>query len=179
MGVIESPDVYKNKVDTAPLCWARGCRGCCPESTPQLSESWLYRRDTHPACQSAWDKNIQNHDTGHVVHISLTPQTQPECQRLTPLWWSGQCLWPRGSNWWRGPCRTESCPRCPADAAGSLSACGPGWWSSPAASGDSRTKTGWRPFQDGSENGRSDEALTPQNKDASKHLLVWTSQLCF
>ncbi len=82
-----------------------------------------------------------------VIVIEPVRQSKMKGQSLTPLWWSCRCLWPRGSNWWRGPCRTESCPRSPADAAGSLSVCGPGWWSSPAASGDSRTKTGWRPFR--------------------------------
>lgn len=64
----------------------------------------------------------------------------------TPLWWSCPCLWPHGSSWWRDPCKTEFCPRSPAAVAGFPSACEPGWWSSPAASGGSRTKTGWRPF---------------------------------
>lgn len=133
------------KVNTVPLCWVRGCQGCYLESIQQPSESLQYKRGTRPVCPSAWNRIIQSDDTSNVLYINSP--TPIKYQSLTPLWWSCRCLWPRGSNWWRGPCRTGSCPRSPADAAGSLSVCGPGWWSSPAASGDSRTTTGWRPLR--------------------------------
>lgn len=58
----------KIKVNTAPLCWVRGCRGCYLESTPQLSESLQCKQDTHPVCLSAWNRKIQNDDTYKIIY---------------------------------------------------------------------------------------------------------------
>lgn len=156
-----------------PLCLVQGCRGCCPGSTPRLSESSLYRQDTHPVCLSAW--NTITHTHRESSHIISTIQTSTDTARhLTPPWWSCPCPWPHGSSWWHGPCRTASCPRCPAAAAGSLSVCELGWWSSPAASADFRRTTGWTPYSNRPD---GNMALDSISQDTVYILLLHTRNL--
>lgn len=60
---------------TVPLCLVPGCLGCCPGSTPQLSESSLCRPDTHSVYQSVWNKNhtSKNQNAWFVLHQSQNP----------------------------------------------------------------------------------------------------------